>query len=253
MSQRPSHSRCPGVTRCLRPGHLLGVSTWDWCSALWAASCSRTVRCTTTARRRIGSSSHSNSPSAGAKCSPTHGSSIWTGFGSMVLSRRTGVIFNDVIRNFDLPYELDQYNLSKSLRNQVAPGHRPLSTMTPSLVLRDGYGVAMALSGSGGGRIISGIAQVVMRVLWMDQTVKRASDWGRLHHQFIPDTLYAESTVSREIVDTLKFFGHKTEVQDTWPNDVMAMARRFGESRSADRIYATYDFRRQTNNFVDGE
>ncbi|XP_072140242.1 scoloptoxin SSD14-like [Dermacentor andersoni] len=180
-------------------------------------------------------------------------SSLNSWFGSMVLSRSTGVIFNDVIRNFDLPYELDQYNLSKSLRNQVSPGHRPLSTMTPSLVLRDGYGVAMALSGSGGGRIISGIAQVVMRVLWMDQTVKRASDWGRVHHQFIPDTLYAESTVSREIVDTLKFLGHKTEVQDTWPNDVMAMARRFGESRSGDRIYATYDFRRQTNNFVDGE
>ncbi|XP_037571952.2 scoloptoxin SSD14-like [Dermacentor silvarum] len=180
-------------------------------------------------------------------------SSLNSWFGSMVLSRSTGVIFNDVIRDFDLPYEVDRYNLSKTPRNQVSPGHRPLSTLTPSLVVRDGYGVAMAVSGSGGGRTISGIAQVVMRELWMDQTLKRAVDWGRLHHQFIPDTLYAESTVSREIVDTLKFLGHKTEVQGTWPSDVMAMARRFGEGNSGDRIYATYDFRRQTNNFVDGE
>ncbi|XP_077489279.1 scoloptoxin SSD20-like [Amblyomma americanum] len=105
----------------------------------------------------------------------------------------------------------------------------------------------MALSASGGGRIISGIAQVVMRVLWMGQTVKQAVDWGRLHHQLIPETLYAEKLVSREIVDTLRFLGHFTELQDSWPNDVMAMERRLG------RIYATYDYRRQTNNFVDGE
>ncbi|XP_037522915.1 scoloptoxin SSD20-like isoform X3 [Rhipicephalus sanguineus] len=125
--------------------------------------------------------------------------------------------------------------------------------MTPCIVLRDGHGVAMAASASGGGRIISGIAQVVMRVLWMGQTVKQASDWGRLHHQFVPGTLYAESTVSREVVDTLKFFGHKTEVEDRSPSDVMAIARTFGEASSGDRIYATYDFRRQTNNFVDGD
>ncbi|KAL1483077.1 hypothetical protein MTO96_002147 [Rhipicephalus appendiculatus] len=87
----------------------------------------------------------------------------------------------------------------------------------------------------------------------MGQTVKQASDWGRLHHQFIPDKLYAESTVSREIVETLKFFGHKTKVEEKSRSDVMTLARSFGEGSSGDHIYATYDFRRQTNNFVDGD
>ncbi|KAK8766780.1 hypothetical protein V5799_006434 [Amblyomma americanum] len=80
-----------------------------------------------------------------------------TRFGSAVLSTGTGVLFNDVMRDFDLPHGFDQYNLTRGLRNQV-----------------------------------------VMRVLWMGQTVKQAVDWGRLHHQLIPETLYAEKLVSRK-------------------------------------------------------
>ncbi|XP_077528173.1 glutathione hydrolase 1 proenzyme-like [Haemaphysalis longicornis] len=181
-------------------------------------------------------------------------SSINSMFGSLVMSRRTGIIFNNDMLDFDLPHEFDQFNLSQTQRNQVSPRRRPLSSQSPCIVLQDGRGVAMLASGSGGGRIVSGIAQVIMRVLWMDQTVKEAVDAGRLHHQLVPDTLFIEDTVSevREIVDTLRFLGHSIDVQSSSPSDIMAMANRVGATGEG-KINAAYDYRRQTNDFVDGE
>ncbi|CAN7943055.1 unnamed protein product [Ixodes hexagonus] len=173
--------------------------------------------------------------------------SINSNFGAKVLSKRTGVLFNDVLSDFDLPTEKNQYGLSASTANQLAPRKRPLSSLAPSFVMRNKK-VVVAVSASGGGRIISSIVQVVMRILWMNRTVKQAIDLGRVHHQLLPNVLSAEETVNPGIVQKLRQRGHNVRVLSSWPNDVMVMAR--GDD---DRIYVTSDFRRQSNTDLDGE
>ncbi|KAG0423162.1 hypothetical protein HPB47_001051, partial [Ixodes persulcatus] len=78
-------------------------------------------------------------------------------FGARVLSKRTGVLFNDVLNDFDLPNVKNQYGLPSSTANQLEPNKRPLSSLAPSLVLRNKK-VVVGVSASGGGYIVSSIA-----------------------------------------------------------------------------------------------
>ncbi|CAN8029774.1 unnamed protein product, partial [Ixodes persulcatus] len=173
--------------------------------------------------------------------------SLNSDFGARVLSKRTGVLFNDVLNDFDLPNVKNQYGLPSSTANQLEPNKRPLSSLAPSLVLRNKK-VVVGVSASGGGYIVSSIAQVVMRLLWMRRSVKEAVDWGRVHHQLFPNVLNVEKTVDTRLVLKLGQRGHQVSVLSQWPNDVMILAR--GRD---DRIYVTHDYRRQTNTDLDGE
>ncbi|EEC17534.1 hypothetical protein IscW_ISCW013092 [Ixodes scapularis] len=87
-----------------------------------------------------------------------------------------------------------------------------------------------------------------MRLLWMRRTVKEAVDWGRVHHQLLPNVLNVEKTVDTRLVRELRQRGHRVSELSHWPNDVMILAR--GRD---DRIYVTHDYRRQTNTDLDGE
>ncbi|CAN7948931.1 unnamed protein product [Ixodes pacificus] len=87
-----------------------------------------------------------------------------------------------------------------------------------------------------------------MRLLWMRRSVKEAVDWGRVHHQLLPNVLNVEKTVDTRLVLKLRQRGHQVSVLSRWPNDVMILAR--GRD---DRINVTHDYRRQTNTDLDGE
>ena len=92
-------------------------------------------------------------------------STINTGFGSKVVSPSTGILLNNEMDDFSSPGVPNGYGLAPSEANYIAPGKRPLSSMSPTIVL-DKSGAVFAVAGaSGGPRIITSTAQVLLNVL----------------------------------------------------------------------------------------
>jgi gamma-glutamyltranspeptidase/glutathione hydrolase len=114
-------------------------------------------------------------------------------FGSGVMVPGTGVLLNDEMDDFNA--QPDQPNafglLGKTDANAIAPGKTPLSSMSPTVVTRDGK--VMFIAGSpGGSRIISATLQVLLNVLAYDLSLPQAVFAPRIHHQWFPDTLQIE-------------------------------------------------------------
>ncbi|MHC4816415.1 MAG: gamma-glutamyltransferase, partial [Planctomycetota bacterium] len=92
--------------------------------------------------------------------------------------------------------------------NEIAPGRRMLSSMSPTIAWRDGE--ALALGGRGGPRIPNGTAQVLLNLLVDGDHLQAAVDRPRIHHQWLPDRLYAEpGALSPEIRSELERRGHE--------------------------------------------
>ncbi|XP_077490353.1 scoloptoxin SSD14-like [Amblyomma americanum] len=174
-------------------------------------------------------------------------SSINSIFGSAVMSELTGIIFNNVMNDFDIPGQTNVWGFpgSRSL-NQLEPNRRPVSSLAPVFLFRNGKFLAAAV-GTGGGKAITGTAQVLLRVLKMKRTLKEAVDWYRVHHQLVPDTLLVESTIDYGKRAFLSSCLHNIETLYKWPGNVLALSQEDG------RVYAMYDHRStHLANTVDG-
>ena len=127
------------------------------------------------------------------------------------------------------------FGLVGTAQNAVAPGKRPLSSMSPTIVL-DGEAVKMVVGGAGGPTIISGTLQVILNVLDFKLDAQAASAAPRIHHQWQPETLKYEADIAQDVVDGLTRRGHKTAVQDpiTLVNVIV---------RTADGLEAASEFR----------
>ncbi|MBQ6359168.1 MAG: gamma-glutamyltransferase, partial [Clostridia bacterium] len=97
--------------------------------------------------------------------------------------------------------------------NVVAGNKRPLSSMSPTLVLKDGLPL-LALGAPGSTRIISGVMQVITKVIDHGMDVQDAIDAVRMHDDF--GTLILERRVSDETVETLRSMGHEVNVSEVW-------------------------------------
>lgn len=132
-------------------------------------------------------------------------STVNTGFGSKVLSPSTGMLCNNEMDDFSSPGQPNGYGLAPSQANYIRPGKRPLSSMSPTVVLQNGK-LRAVLGASGGPRIITATAQALLRVLALGADAGAAVAAARLHHQLLPDVAWAEVTVapdgSRVAVDT---------------------------------------------------
>ena len=118
--------------------------------------------------------------------------SINTAFGSMVVAGDTGIILNNTMDDFSAqPGVPNVYGLIGSEANAIAPGKRPLSSMTPTIVTRGGQ-VAAVAGGSGGPLIITGTLQVLLNALVFGQDADAAVGAARLHHQWMPPVLMVE-------------------------------------------------------------
>ncbi len=118
---------------------------------------------------------------------------INTRFGSLVYVPEFGVILNNEMADFNIqPGEPNLYGLIGNEQNAVAPGKRPLSSMSPTLVLRDGQPV-MTIGASGGPTIISGVYFALLDLLIDGAEPLDNIAAGRHHHQWMPDTLWAET------------------------------------------------------------
>jgi len=100
------------------------------------------------------------------------------------------------------------FGLIQGERNAIAPGKRPLSSMTPTLVTRDGQFV-MALGSPGGPRIISTVLQVLVNVIDFHLNAQEAVSRPRIHHQWMPDELRCEAGLSPDTLALLRQRGHR--------------------------------------------
>ena len=111
------------------------------------------------------------------------------GYGSGVTARGTGVLLNNEMDDFtSKPGVPNAYGLLQSENNAIAPRKRPLSAMTPTIVLKDGK-VYFAIGSPGGPTIINTVLQVIVNVLDFGMNIQQAIDAPRFHHQWMPDEI----------------------------------------------------------------
>jgi gamma-glutamyltranspeptidase/glutathione hydrolase len=135
--------------------------------------------------------------------------SINTAFGSMVVAGDTGIILNNTMDDFSVqPGVPNVFGLVGSEANAIAPGRRPLSSMSPTIVTRDGA-VAAVAGGSGGPFIITGTLQVLLNALVFDQDAEAAVAAPRLHHQWSPQVLLLERGIDGGRRAALARLGHR--------------------------------------------
>jgi len=135
-------------------------------------------------------------------------------YGSGVVSEKYGISLNNEMDDFTTrPGEPNMFGLVQGFGNRVQPGKRPLSSMSPTLVAKDGR-IVMTLGAAGGPRIISSVIQTIYRVLVTGLDLDRAVQFPRVHHQFLPNKLYMdEFKFSPEVVAGLQQRGHETVEQ----------------------------------------
>ena len=132
-------------------------------------------------------------------------------YGSGVVIDGTGILMNNNLGNFTLRPDIpDAFGLMGSADNQIAAGRRPVSSMTPIIVLRDGR--PFLLTGSpGGSRIITTNLQLLVNVLEHGMNIADATARPRMHHQWYPDRLQVESGVSPDAIRMLRARGHDVQ------------------------------------------
>lgn len=131
-----------------------------------------------------------------------------TTFGSWVVDPHFGIVLNNEMDDFAaVPGTPNAFGLIQSAANAVAPGKRPLSSMTPTIVLRDGKAV-FALGASGGPKIISATLQVLINLTRYEMPPHEAVPATRLHHQWLPNTLLLEPTLFDKSATALEKLGH---------------------------------------------
>ncbi len=132
-------------------------------------------------------------------------------YGSAVTAKGTGVLLNDEMDDFAAkPGKPNMFGLIQGEKNAVQPGKRPLSSMTPTIVLRKDGSFWFALGARGGPRIISAVIQSVINVIDHDMDIQAAIDAPRIHHQWLPDEiLYEKFGLSPDTMTILGRLGHK--------------------------------------------
>src|SRR5436190_5511982 len=132
-------------------------------------------------------------------------------FGSKVTAKGTGVMLNDEMDDFaSQPGKPNMYKLIQGEANSIAGGKRPLSAMTPTIVLREDGSFWFALGARGGPRIISAVLQIILNVIDHDMDIQTAIDAPRIHHQWLPDEfVYEPFGFSRDTLTLLSGRGHK--------------------------------------------
>ena len=130
-------------------------------------------------------------------------------YGVGLVAEGTGVLLNNELDDFTAaPGASNAYGLVGFEANLPGPGKRPLSSMTPTIVLKDGK-PALVTGSPGGSRIISTVLQVVVNVLDYGLNVAAAVDAPRLHHQWLPDEVRLEQGFTQDVLDELKAKGHR--------------------------------------------
>jgi gamma-glutamyltranspeptidase/glutathione hydrolase len=138
-------------------------------------------------------------------------------FGAGVVTPGTGFFLNDEMDDFTVkPGAPNLYGLVQGEPNAIAPGKRPLSSMAPTLVERDGR-VVLVLGSPGGSRIITTVLETIMNMIDHGMAAQEAVDAPRLHHQSQPpDVFFERSGLSPEVATQLTEMGYRLVEQRPW-------------------------------------
>ena len=171
-------------------------------------------------------------------------------FGAGVMASKTGVILNDEMDDFTSKIGVpNMYGLVQGEANAIAPGKAPLSSMSPTIVTKDGK-VVMVVGTPGGSRIITATLLTMLNVIDYGMNIQEAVDAPRFHQQWLPEETNLETfTTSPDTVKMLESWGHKF----AGPQDANHLAAILVGAPSLDgkpvgknRFYGANDPRRNT-------
>jgi gamma-glutamyltranspeptidase/glutathione hydrolase len=142
-------------------------------------------------------------------------------FGSRVTAAGLGFLLNDEMDDFAAKQGVpNNYGLIQGPANAIGPGKRPLSAMTPTIVLRkdaleDGR-LFLVLGSPGGPTIITTVANILIGVVDFSLDIQEAVNAPRFHHQWLPDEILVEDRLSPDTMNLLSSKGHKLKVDHFW-------------------------------------
>ena len=129
-------------------------------------------------------------------------------FGTGIVAKGTGILLNNEMSDFSAkPGVANAFGLLGGDANAVEPGKRPLSSMTPTMVFKDGEPY-FATGSPGGSRIITTVLQVLLNIIDHDMNVAEATHAPRIHHQWFPDILYIEKGIGLDTQNLLRARNH---------------------------------------------
>ncbi len=145
-------------------------------------------------------------------------------FGSMVVVDGAGFFLNNEMDDFSAkPGVPNQFGLLGNKANSIQPGKRMLSSMTPTIVLKNGKPF-LVLGSPGGSTIITSVLQVILNVIDFGMNIQEAVDAPRVHHQWYPDEVYYEKRgLPLDVIENLKKRGHKLVERHGFQGEVQAI------------------------------
>ena len=152
-------------------------------------------------------------------------------FGSHVTAGPLGFLLNDEMDDFASKMGVpNMFGLIQGPANAIAPGKRPLSSMTPTIVLEDGK-LRYVLGSPGGARIITTVANIFLSSAEGGLNIQEAVDAPRFHHQYQPDKLFLEPGFSPEVFAALRAQGYVLDIENRhWSNgECIAIDPKTGE------------------------
>ncbi|HKM46951.1 MAG TPA: gamma-glutamyltransferase [Terriglobales bacterium] len=136
--------------------------------------------------------------------------------GSRVTAEGLGFLLNDEMDDFAAKQGVpNAYGLIQGPANAIGPGKRPLSAMTPTIVLKDGK-LFLVLGSPGGPTIITTVANILIGVVDFSLDIQEAVNAPRFHHQWLPDGILVEDRLSPDTMNVLRSKGHKLKVGHFW-------------------------------------
>jgi gamma-glutamyltranspeptidase/glutathione hydrolase len=159
--------------------------------------------------------------------------SVNTRFGSKILVPKTGIVLNNEMDDFAIHPSGNVYGLVGNDANSLQPKKRPLSSMTPTIILQ-GDRPELIVGAAGGPRIISAVLQTILNVLDFHMPVKEAVEAPRIHHQWIPEEINVETKLAPETKKSLEQRGHTVKERTTLGVVQAILAKRSKVAGAAD-------------------
>lgn len=145
-------------------------------------------------------------------------------YGSGVSIKGTGILLNDEMDDFTTQVgSPNTWNVIQGEQNAIEGGKRPISSMTPTIVLRKDGTFWFSVGARGGTRISTTVLQILINVIDHHMNIQQAIDAPRVHHQWFPDEIKIESFgMSSDTQKALEFLGHKIVPHNAWPFNIGA-------------------------------
>lgn len=120
-------------------------------------------------------------------------------------SQSTGIILNDEMDDFSIPGHINVYGIPSSPANYIKPGKRPMSSMSPTIIVDKNGDVRMVIGSAGGSRIITAVASSILNHLYItpDSSLHDIFGARRLHHQLIPNQVQFETGFDPQIIEVV--------------------------------------------------